>query len=201
MMSQFPALERLRPLLRLEYAILVALLLVAAVWFNFSSKVDEVRVEETRVQKTLKAAVDDLNLFSGNNERAELEEELGLLQLQLQQVNDISLELSPKDDALLVRDDILAYVDQQQLALNAFGQLEGTTAAGDEELLTIRYSFTVQGDEEALVGVLSLLNGYPTASVQSLRFTRLAEDLEGWEMSLELAVFFLGPEEDQEQGN
>ena len=67
MMSQFPALERLRPLLRLEYAILVALLLVAAVWFNFSSKVDEVRVEETRVQKTLKAAVDDLNLFSGSN--------------------------------------------------------------------------------------------------------------------------------------
>ena len=121
--------------------------------------------------------------------------------MQLQQVNDISLELSPKDDALLVRDDILAYVDQQQLALNAFGQLEGTTAAGDEEILTIRYSFTVQGDEEALVGVLRLLNVYPTASVQSLRFTRLAEDLEGWEMSLELAVFFLGPEEDQEQGN
>ena len=117
-----------------------------------------------------------------------------LLQLQVQRVNEVTLELSTKDDAVRVRDEILAYVDQRQLALNTFGQLEGTTPAGDEVLPTINYSFTVQGDEESLVGILRLVKEHPTASVQSLQFTRVTEDLENWVLSLELAVFYLGPE-------
>ena len=197
MMSQFPSLERLRPLLRLEVAILVVLLLVAAVWFNLSSKIDEARDEETGVEQRLKAAQDDLDFFATNNERAALEEELRLLQLELQKVNEVTLELSPRDDAVRVRDDILAFVEEWQLALNAFGQQELTTPAGDEEIPTLRYSFTVQGDEVSLVGILRLLQEYPTASVQALQFTRLAEDLESWEMSLELLAFYLGTEQDQ----
>ena len=192
MMNQFPTLERLRPLLRIEFAILIALLLVAAGWFNFNSKVEVAKDEEKGVEQRLKAARDDLALFASNSEQIELEEELQLLKLQLQKVNELTLELSPKDDALRVRDDILAYIDQRQLALDAFGQQEATTRAGDQDLPTIRYSFTVQGDEESLVGILSLVREHPTASVQSFQFARPAEDLGNWVMSLELAVFYLG---------
>ena len=118
------------------------------------------------------------------------------MQLQVQRVNEVTLELSPKDDAVRVRDDILAYVDERRLSLNAFGQQESTTPAGDEQIPTLRYSFTVQGDEESLIGVLRLLQEYPTTTVQALQFARLAGDLENWEMSLDLAVFYL----DSEQG-
>ena len=68
MMSQFPTLERLRPLLRPEFAFLVALLLVAAVWFSINSKVEEARDEETRVEQKLNAARDDLDFFAGSND-------------------------------------------------------------------------------------------------------------------------------------
>ena len=195
MMSQFPSLERLRPLLRVEVGVIVALLLVAVVWFNFSSKVEDARGKETVVERSLRAARADLNVFAGNNEQSKLEEELRLLKLELEKVQQITVELSPKEDALRVRDDILTYVDERQLALNAFGQQEVTTRAGDEEIPTIRYSYIAQGDEESLVGILRLLREYPTATVQALQFTRLAEGLENWEISLELSVFYLGSEQ------
>ena len=196
MMTQFPSLERLRPLLRVEVAVIVALLLVAVVWFNFNSKVEDARGEETVVEQRLRAARADLNVFAGNNEQSELEERLRLLKVELEKVRQITVGLSPREDALRVRDDILTFVDEQQLALNAFGQQEVTTPAGDEEIPTILYSFTAQGDEESLVGILRLLQEYPTATVQALQFARLAEGLESWEMSLELSVFYL----DSEQG-
>jgi len=192
MTSQFPTLERLRPLLRIEFAAAVVLLLVAVVWFNLNSKVEDARAAETVVEQKLRAARADLNLFAENNEQSNLEEKLRLLQLQLDKVQQITVELSPRADALRVRDDILAYVDERNLALNAFAQEELKTPAGGEEIPTIRYSFTTQGDEESLVGILRLLQDYPTATVQALQFARLAEDLDNWEMSLELSVFYLG---------
>ena len=194
MMSQFPSLERIRPLLRLEVAVFVALLLAAVVWFNLNSKVEDARDEETAVEQRLRAARVDVDLFAGNNERTKLEEELQLLKLEQK-----TLELTPMVDAARVRDDILTYVDERKLALNAFGKQETTTPSGDREVSTLRYSFTVQGDEESLVGILSLLKEHPTASVQSLQFARLVEDPENWQMSLELAVFYLSPEQEQEQ--
>ena len=195
MMNQFPALERLRPLLRLEFAILAAVLLAAAVWYNLSSKVADVRDEETAVETKLKAAQQDLDLFAANNEQAGLEEKLQVLQLEQK-----TLELAPMVDALKVGEDILTYVENQQLALNAFGKQESTTTSGEDEVLTLRYNFTVQGDQEALVGILGLLKEHPTASVQSLNFARRSEGEESWVMSLELSVYYLDPEQDQEQG-
>ena len=192
MMSQFPALERLRPLLRLEYAVLAALLVVAAVWYSFDSRVEDARDAEIAAEQKVKAAREDLNLFVANNEQAELEERLRVLQLEQK-----TLELAPMVDALRVRDDILNYVEERQLVLNAFGKAETTTTLGDQEVLALRYNFTVQGDEESLIGILSLLKEHPTASVQSLQFARKLEAVETWVMGLELSVFFLDSEQDQ----
>ena len=209
MMSQIPALERLRPFLRLEVAILVALLLVAMVWFNISfsfgplglgevslgPKVEDARDQDRTVDQRLRAARADLVLFEGNNEQAELEERLRLLMSE-----QTSLEMAPRDDALGVRDDILTYIEERQLALITFVKQEATTTSGDEEIPTFRYAFIIQGDQESLVGILRLLQEYPAASVQALDFARLVDDQVSWEMTLQLSVLFLSGEQNQDQG-
>ena len=134
-------------------------------------------------------------MFLENNEQAGLEEKLQVLQLEQK-----TLELAPIADALRVGEDILTYVEERQLTLNAFRKEETTTISGEKAVLTLDYNFSVQGDQESLVGILSLLKEHPTASVDSLQFTKLAEAEESWIMSMRLSVFYLDPDENQEQG-
>ena len=91
---------------------------------------------------------------------------------------------------LLFRDDIFSYVAARQLALNEWHREESSTPLEDDEYPTIRYSLIAQGAEGALVGMLSLLQDLPTASVQVLQLIRLPEELAEWELSLELTLFF-----------
>ena len=114
-MSLFPTLERLRPFLRIETGILIALLIVLAVWYSFNQKASDAREEESGLEKRVKAAQDDLDFFARNNERDTLEERLRLLQTDQSPVS-----LPSRESALLFRDDILSYVAAQRLALNQY---------------------------------------------------------------------------------
>ena len=162
-MNQFPALERLRPFLRIEVAVLAAVLLVAVVWYYQNQQIDDAREEESVLQRQLKAAVDDLNLFIADNEQPALEAELRQLQVVVEEPS--STLLPSREDALKFRDDLLAYVDNRQLELNEFGKEETSTPFGDDEFPTIRYSIAAVGNADALVGMLELLQDFPTATV------------------------------------
>ena len=140
---------------------------------------------EKTVVATTKTAQDDLDFFARNNERDTLEERLRLLQTEQSPIS-----LPSRESALLFRDDILSYVAEQQLALTQYANDESLTPFGDREYPTIRYSLIAQGDEAALVGMLSLLQDLPTASVQVLQLIRPPEELADWELSLELTLFF-----------
>jgi len=129
MMTQFPTLERLRPLLRVEVAVLVALLLVAVAWFNLSSMIEDAREAEKAVEQRLMAARGALDLSAGNDEKAELEEQLQALQLDQK-----TLMLASMADALRVRDDILTYVEERKLATKLLQQAdECREGEGDED--------------------------------------------------------------------
>ena len=65
-MNQFPTLERLRPLLRIEVAIAVVILVVAAIWYNQYQGVSDAQVRESSLDAKLRAARADLRVQNSN---------------------------------------------------------------------------------------------------------------------------------------
>ena len=184
LMTQFPSLQRLRPLIRIEVGVLAALLLVVVIWYSFSQQTAESRDAETALDQRFGAFRSDLAAFARSDERATLQEELAALQ-----ADKSAVVLPTRDEAFRFRDELLEYVDSHNLSLNAFGQEESLTPIGEQDFATIRYSIIVQGLQESLVGTLQLLQGLPTA-VQVLELVRAVEGLPEWVMILELSVFF-----------
>ncbi len=184
LMTQFPSLQRLRPLIRIEVGVLAALLLVVVIWYSFSQQTAESRDAETALDQRFGAFRSDLAAIARSDERATLQEELSALQ-----ADKSTVVLPTRDEAFRFRDELLEYVDSHNLSLNAFGQEESLTPIGEQDFPTIRYSIIVQGLQESLVGTLQLLQGLPTA-VQVLELVRAVEGLPEWVMILELSVFF-----------
>ena len=184
LLTQFPSLQKLRPLIRIEVGVLAALLLVVVIWYSFSQQTAESRDAETALNQRFGAFRSDLAAFARSDERATLQEELAALQ-----ADKSTVVLPTKDEAFRFRDELLEYVDSHNLSLNAFGQEESLTPIGEQDFPTIRYSIIVQGLQESLVGTLQLLQGFPTA-VQVLELVRAVEGLPEWVMILELSVFF-----------
>ena len=184
LMTQFPSLQKLRPLIRIEVGVLAALLLVVVIWYSFSQQTAESRDAETALDQRFGAFRSDLAAFARSNERATLQEELAALQ-----ADKSAVVLPTRDEAFRFRDELLEYVDSHNLSLNAFGQEESLTPIGEQDFPTIRYSIIVQGLQESLVGTLQLLQEFPTA-VQVLELVRAVEGLPEWVMILELSVFF-----------
>jgi len=184
-MNQFPTLQRLRPLLRIEVGILVVVLVIALIWYNQNQQVGDARDEESLMVQKINAANDDLAVFEQTNARAALEEELAQLQSEQKPV-----VLPTRRDALRLNDELLAYADDQQLGLPAYHRKEMTVTSAEQEFPAVRYSIVAQGSAAPLVGMLELLRDFPSAKVQLLQFVRPPEGQDIWEMSLELDVFY-----------
>ena len=184
-MTQFPTLERLRPYLRIEIGVLAAVLVVIVAWYVFNQQATEARVAETALDRKLAAVQSDLDVFATRDERATLQEQLAELQ-----ADQATLVLVKKEEALRFRDELLKYVESENLSLSSFGKEETLTPIGEQDYPTIRYSFVAQGPQNSLVGALQLLQEFPTAAVQVLELVRPVEDLPEWVMRLELSVFF-----------
>ena len=79
-MTQFPTLEKLRPYLRIEAAVLAALLVVIVAWYIFNQQTTDSRDAEAAVDQVLGAVKSDLSAFARSDERATLQEQLAALQ-------------------------------------------------------------------------------------------------------------------------
>jgi len=184
-MTQFPTLEKLRPYLRIEAAVLAALLVVIVTWYVFNQQTSDSRDAEAAVDQVLGAVKSDLSAFARSDERATLQEQLAALQ-----ADQATVVLPNRDEALRFGGELLNYVAQQNLPLNAYGTEESLTPIGEQEYPTIRYSIVAQGPQESLVGTLQLLQQFPTAAVQVLELVRPVANSPEWVLSLELSVFF-----------
>ena len=184
-MTQFPTLEKLRPYLRIEVGVVAALLVVIVAWYMFNQQTSESRDAETALDRKLLAAQADLDTFARRDERATLQNQLAELQ-----ADQATVVLPRRDVALRFRDELLRYVDSENLPLNAFGKEESLRPIGEQEYPIIRYSIVAQGDQDSVVGTLRLLQDFPTAAVDMLELRRPVEDLPEWVMTLELSVFF-----------
>ena len=184
-MNQLPILDRLRPLLRIEAGTLAAIVVVAVAWFNFNQQVDKSRQEASALDEKPKAAQEDLDLLADDAQRAALEASLR----ELQSGNRITA-LPTQDAVSAFGDMVIHYVYEQQLSLPIFGKSETKATVDDREYPAIRYSMLARGEPDAIVGMLALLQGFPTAAVHTLDFMRTGDEPETWEMSLDLDLFY-----------
>jgi len=183
--TQFPTLERLRPLLRMEVAVVLAFLILAYVWYTQQQQLDDARAEESRLERNLSAVRVDLQFQDPNRNLGALQEKLaGLLAAEVLQ------PLPSREMALRFGEEVLVYAQDQQLGLPKFGRAETIGVFGEQEYSAIRYLIAARGTTDSLVGVLELLRDFPTAKVQALHFVRPIERPKSWEMNLELDVFY-----------
>jgi hypothetical protein len=85
---------------------------------------------------------------------------------------------------------MLTYAAEQGLLLSAFDISEGSAGVAGGEYPIVRYSVVAQGNLEPLVGALKLLLDFPTATVQAMRFARIAAEGSQWEMKFDLDVIY-----------
>ena len=185
-MNQLPSLERLRPLLRIETAVVVAILVLAVAWYIYDQKASEAQEVESAIDQKLKTVQRDLQLWDANNDPDTLV--AALAELQSGEQGPVALPL--RVDASRFRIELLSYADAHGLSLPAFDQVESVASLAEQEYQAIRYSIAAQGTANILVGVLMLLQDFPTAAVQTLDFVRPPEGFDDWNMNLELDIFF-----------
>lgn len=184
-MTQFPSLEKIRPYLRIETAVVVALLVVVVFWYMLSQQVNESSDAEGVLDQKIAAVRSDINAFTQNDERATLQAQLAELQ-----ADQTTVVLPSRDLALQFGDVLLKYVSSQNIPLNNYATEETLTPIGEQDYPTILYIIIVQGPQNSLVGTLELLQEFPTAAVQVLELIRPVEDRPEWVMTLELSVFY-----------
>lgn len=184
-MSQFFATDQLKALARPEVVLLLLVVVLGAAWLYFNQQTGDAEEEKTAIERNLRAARDDLFFWEDNYN-------LDLLQAELEELRATPpLEALPsRQEVMQFRSRMVNYAAEKDLLLNTFELSETSTALGQGEYSTIRFSMIVNGELVDLVGSLELLTGFPTSAVQVLRLVRAFEEEDGWDMSLELDVFY-----------
>lgn len=185
-MNQYPTLVKLRPLLRMEVAVLIAALLVVVVGFNQYQGTQDAESSETDLDRKVTAVRDDLRFWDTSHDSAALAEQMA----QLQEA-DPAQDFPSLERALKLGVDMLTYSAGRSVTLPVFSKEERSTLLAEEEFLTIHYSMLAQGSSTSLVGMLELLLDVPAISVRVLEFVGPVEGLANWEMTLAFDVLYM----------
>ena len=181
-MSLRLSMDQLRSLRRPE-SVLVLLLLVALVGWNYvDGRASDADAELLEAETNLAAVQDDLRFWTNNFDQLTLQDELAVL---LDTVRPP--DLPTQDDALQFRTFFVAYASQQRLPLSTLEVSYITVDLGDSQFPAVRYSIVVSGSLDALLGSLRIFESFPTASLQSMEFFRaeLGPDIWGLSMTLD----------------
>ena len=184
-MSQFFAAEQLKALVRPEVILLLLAVFLGVAWLYFNQQTGDAEEEKTVIDRNLRAARDDLFFWEDNYN-------LDMLQTELDELRATPLleALPSLQDVLQFRSQMVTYAAEQDLLLNTFEFSETSTTLEQGEYSTIRFSMIANGELVDLVGSLELLGDFPTSAVQVMRLVRGFEEEDGWDMSLELDVFY-----------
>lgn len=178
------SLDQLRNLPRPETVLVLLILVVAVAWLYLDRQNKDPKAEVSGLDRNLRVARDDLKFLEDNSNLAALEKELALLRSAPRPAT-----LPSRQDALKFRNQMLTYAAEQGLPLSTFDISEGSAGVPGGEYSFVRYSIVTRGNLEPLVGALKLLQDFPTATVQTLRFIRVAAAESQWEMRFDLDVF------------
>jgi len=185
-MTQRSTTQQLRSLLRPETVLLGLMLIGVAAWYGLNQQAGNAQEEEVVVQRQVAAARDDLIHWETSFSAPALQQEIEQLQSILQEQ-----DLPTHQEALAFRTAMFAYSAERQLPLRTFERQESATSEEEEANPSVHYSIVARGTEDALVGALGLLEGFPTAVVLQLEFTSVLGSPTDWEMLLELDIFYV----------
>ena len=189
-MNQSLTTQKLRSLLRPETVLLGIMLVGLFAWYVLNQQVGDAQEEEVLVQRQVTAEQADLNIARAID-TSDLQEEIEELQSMLQEQ-----DLPTRQEALGFRAAMFAFSAERQLALTTFERLESAISEEGKNP-SVHYSVVARGTDDALVGALGLLEGFPIAIVQQLEFIRVLESPTDWEMLLELDVFYVAEEAEE----
>jgi len=177
------SLEQLRSLRRPETVLVLLILVVAVAWYYLDGQADDAKAEVIGLDRKLRAARDDLKVLEDNSNLVALEKELAQLRSAPRPAS-----LPSRQDALKFRNEMLTYAAEQGLGLSTFEVSNASVDVAGKNYPIVRYSVVATGNLEPLVRALKLLQGFPTATVKALRFTRVAPDGSRWETKFDLDV-------------
>jgi hypothetical protein len=164
--------------------LVLLILVVAAGWLYLDRQTKDAKLEASGLDRKSRAARDDLRVLDDTSILAALEKDLEQLRSAPRPTSLPSLQ-----DALKFRNEMLTYASEKGLPLNTFEISNASGGVAGAEYPIVRYSILARGNLEPLVGALKLLQDFPTATVQALRFTRNPSAEGQWEMKLDLDVF------------
>ena len=189
--------ERLRPLLRVE-PVLVAFILVAAGASVYFFRERGTADEQLTKLETLAVAVES-NLEPRREQKAvrkkDLESEQAAMALKQEQASSSELEMirrsfASKQDARDLMTRIISRADESGPTLGDIRRSQGVRSVAEIEFPSVSYSLVATGPPAEFIGVLDIVWGVPTASVETLQLSRDPKDPERWVMELDLLVVY-----------
>lgn len=177
------SLDQIRSLRRLESLLALVLLLAFAAWIYVDNKASGADAELLSMNNTLAATQDDLRYWTNNFNQLALQEKLAsLLSTPKPPV------LPTQQESLAFRSSFVAYASEQKLPLSSLEVSYITLNLGDFEYPAVRYTMVVSGSLDSLVGALQTFESFPTATVQSMEFSRADQGADTWALSITLDV-------------
>lgn len=176
--------DQLKNLRRPETVLVLLILVVVIAWLYLDRQTGDAKAEVSGLDRELRAARDDLRVLENDFNQAALEKELEQLRSAPRPAT-----LPSREDALKLRNQVLTYAAERGLLLSTFEISGGSAKVAESEYPFVRYSVLARGNLEPLVGALKLLQDFPTATVQTLRFNHVASGETQWEMKFDLDVF------------
>ena len=177
------SLDQIRSLRRFESVLVVILVLAIAAWIVVDKKANGADEDLLSVNRTLAATQDDLRYWTNSFDQLTLQERLATL---LSAPNPPTLPT--RQESLAFRSSFVAYASERKLPLNSLEVSDITLYLGGSEYSAVRYNMVVSGSLDSLVGALQIIESFPTAKVESLRFSRAEQESDAWALSITLDV-------------
>ena len=188
-LNQRLTVPQLRTLLlradKLSLVLSLAVAVAAYAWFTQYQALGETRGERSDLEGRFQVVRDDLAYLDANDETAALQESL-----EIEQAKPEPESLPSREEAGEFSRTMVDYAAIQELPLTTFDRVDTSVAVGEQEYPSFRHSLEAQGSMEALIGLLRLVDEFPTAKVLELVFNRVAGAPTDWAMSLHLDVFY-----------
>ena len=184
-------------ILRVE-PLLVALILVAAgasfYLFRERGTADE---QLDRLRSRVVLAEGDLDPVRQHRADREAELEANQTAMELMQENAKAQEVdmmeksfASEQDARDLMTNLIARADESRVALGDITRSQGTRSAAEIEFPSVSYSVVGIGPPAEFIGMLDIVWGVPTASVETLQLSRDPQEPDRWTMELKLVVVY-----------
>ena len=193
-----PDFERFKRYIRLESAILLVVLVLAAGGVYLYQEEAKLNEEVEALEDDKRLAREDLQAMKA--ETAKMGEELAQKEAELEQALETirkeevveveAPQLSTRREAIGLSSELITFAAGTELALTDFDTSETSVEVGALELPGFNYAVVAAGSSRSLLEMLRIVADVTSARINSLDFERDVEGTGEWVMSLDVDVAY-----------